>query len=341
MIEREENNEQLVHVPDEVCEIEGRFDFTLRPTSFDDYIGQDEIKDNLKIFIEACSRRAEPLEHLLLHGAPGLGKTTLANIVAKEMGVTIKTTSGPALEKQGDIAALLTNLQDKDILFIDEIHRLKPQIEEILYTAMEDFAIDIILGKGPSARMMRLNLPRFTLIGATTKMSMLSSPLRDRFGHVFKLEYYSEDHIFQIIDRSARLFEMKIDPKAAEKVACCSRQTPRIANRLLRRVRDFAEVHNVKLIDMPTVKEALKRLGVDALGLDSTDRNILKTLIERYKGGPVGLGTLSAAIAEEEDTLESIYEPYLLQLGLIERTQRGRLATEKAFQHLGIFPAVE
>lgn len=336
MIERENLETDLLHDAELVSNSEKTFDFTLRPSSLSEYVGQDEIKRNLGIFIEASNKRSEPFEHILLHGAPGLGKTTLANIIASELGVDIKTTSGPALEKQGDIAALLSNLKNNDVLFIDEIHRLKPQIEEVLYSAMEDFALDIVLGKGPSARMMRLNLPHFTLIGATTKMSMISSPLRDRFGHVFKLEFYADQHIVDILVRSAQILNIQIADEAAKKLTSCARKTPRIANRLLRRVRDFAQVSGDSIIKEAAVAKALKSLGVDDLGLDATDRSILKTIIERYKGGPVGLSTLSAAIAEEDDTLESIYEPYLLQLGMIERTARGRLATKKAFEHLGL-----
>ncbi len=333
MIEREEI-EAVLHSPVATSNVEQKFDLTLRPQSLEEYVGQEEIKQNLAIFLEAAKKRNESVEHFLLHGAPGLGKTTLANIIAKEMGVAIKVTSGPAIEKQGDLAALLTNMQDGDIVFIDEIHRLKPQIEEILYTAMEDFALDLVLGKGPSARVMRLALPTFTLIGATTKMSMISAPLRDRFGHVFKLEFYKESEILEIIQRSASLLDMKMNMEAASKIASCARQTPRIANRLLRRVRDVAEVQNEGVANVALVEETLKQLGVDHLGLDNTDRQILKTLVGRYRGGPVGLKTLSAAIAEDEDTLETIYEPFLLQLGLLERTQRGRLATDKALQHL-------
>ncbi len=333
MIEREEL-EAVLHAPVATSNVEQKFDLTLRPQNLEEYVGQEEIKQNLAIFLEAAKKRNESVEHFLLHGAPGLGKTTLANIIAKEMGVAIKVTSGPAIEKQGDLAALLTNMQDGDIVFIDEIHRLKPQIEEILYTAMEDFALDLVLGKGPSARVMRLALPTFTLIGATTKMSMISAPLRDRFGHVFKLEFYKESEILEIILRSASLLDMKMNMEAASKIASCARQTPRIANRLLRRVRDVAEVQNEGVANEALVEETLKQLGVDHLGLDNTDRQILKTLVGRYKGGPVGLKTLSAAIAEDEDTLETIYEPFLLQLGLLERTQRGRLATDKALQHL-------
>ena len=309
---------------------------TLRPQKIADYIGQDEIKRNLGIFIQAAQKRKEALEHVLLHGPPGLGKTTLAHIIAHEMGVNIRVTSGPALEKQGDVASIITNLRDGDILFIDEIHRLRPVVEEVLYTAMEDFGIDLIIGKGPSARSMRLKLPKFTLIGATTKMSMLSSPLRDRFGTLFRLDFYTHADIGEIIHRSAKILEMKIDPGAAERLALSARQTPRIANRLLRRVRDFAEVHDRDIVDLKTVEETLAALRVDALGLDKTDHQILRTIIEKFHGGPVGLNTIAAATAEEEETVESVYEPFLLQLGFLERTPRGRMVTQRAYEHLGI-----
>lgn len=312
-----------------------QFDNTLRPKVLAEYIGQVEIKKNLGISIKASSNRGEALEHVLLHGPPGLGKTTLANIIASEMGVNIKITSGPALEKQGDLASIITNLQEGAVLFIDEIHRLRPAIEEVLYTAMEDFGLDIIIGKGPSARSMRLSLPRFTLIGATTKMSLLSSPLRDRFGHVYKLEFYSIEDIQEIIMRSARILKCQITEEAAMLLACSSRQTPRIANRLLRRVRDFAEVKGIVEIDGRIVQESLEALNVDKLGLDRTDREILQTIIEKFDGGPVGLTTIAASIAEDQATLEDIYEPYLLQLGFLDRTSRGRIATKRAYEHLG------
>lgn len=313
-----------------------KFETTLRPKVLGEYIGQEEVKKNLLISMNASKRRNEPLEHVLLHGPAGLGKTTLANIIVHEMGVNIKVTSGPALEKQGDLASIITNLQENDVLFIDEIHRLRPVVEEILYTAMEDFGIDIIIGKGPSARSMRLALPKFTLIGATTKMSMLSSPLRDRFGHVFKLEFYTVDHIREIIMRSAKILKCEIEEKAAEVLAGSSRQTPRIANRLLRRARDYADYKGVKKIDEKLVKESLNSLNVDHLGLDRTDREILSSIIDKFSGGPVGLNTIAASVAEEEATLEDIYEPFLLQLGFIERTPRGRVATRRAYDHLGL-----
>jgi Holliday junction DNA helicase RuvB len=319
---------------DPVVDEPRQIEVTLRPKKLDEYIGQEEIKKNLRISIKASQKRHEALEHVLLHGPPGLGKTTLAHIIAHEMGVNIRVTSGPAFEKQGDLASIITNLRANDILFIDEIHRLKPVVEEVLYTAMEDFGIDLIIGKGPSARSMRLKLPKFTLIGATTKMSMLSSPLRDRFGNLFHLDFYEHSDIEKIIRRSASILSCKIDDQAAEKLAQSARQTPRIANRLLRRVRDFAEVHGRNAIDLQTVLDALGSLMVDDLGLDKTDRDILKMIIEKFDGGPVGLNTIAAASSEEEETVENIYEPYLLKLGFIERTPRGRVVTRRAYEHL-------
>ena len=312
------------------------FENKLRPTVLSEYVGQAKIKENLKISIQASKKRNEPLEHVLLHGPAGLGKTTLANIIAKEMGANIKITSGPALEKQGDLAAIISNLRDNDILFIDEIHRVKPAIEEILYTAMEDFGIDIVLGKGPSANSIRLSLPRFTLVGATTKTSMLSSPLRDRFGHNFRLDFYDAEEIKTIILRSAKILECQIDGEASKLLAECSRQTPRIANRLLKRVRDFADYKDKPIIDKSVVKEALSSLGIDNIGLDHIDREILNSIICKFNGGPVGLNTIAAAASEEDDTIEDIYEPYLIKLGMLERTPRGRIATTHAYEHLGI-----
>lgn len=289
--------------------------------------------------MQAAKQRKEPLEHVLLHGPPGLGKTTLAHIIAHEMGVNIRVTSGPALEKQGDLASIITNLRENDILFIDEIHRLKAVVEEILYTAMEDFGLDLIIGKGPSARSMRLKLPKFTLIGATTKMSMLSSPLRDRFGSLFHLDFYSHEDIEEILHRSAKILNYHMSPEAAKRLTVSARQTPRIANRLLRRVRDFTEVKNQEQIDLATVEEALHALHIDECGLDKTDHAILKTIIEKFDGGPVGLNTIAAATSEEEDTVESIYEPYLLKLGFLDRTPRGRVVTRRAYEHLKVkFP---
>lgn len=312
------------------------FENNLRPKSFEEYIGQDSIKKNLKIAIAAAKKRGETLDHILLHGSPGLGKTTLSAIIASEMGANIKVTSGPALEKQGDVAAIISNLNENDVLFIDEIHRLKPVVEEVLYTAMEDFGIDIVIGKGPSARSVRINLPKFSLIGATTKISMLSSPLRSRFGNVFKLQFYNDDDIRRILVRSASILNCNLTDSVASLLAGSCRQTPRIANRLLKRVRDYADVKNKSIIDTSTLTEALSAVGVDELGLDHADREILLTIIDKFSGGPVGLNTLSAAISEEQDTIEDIYEPFLIKLGFLERTARGRIATKKAYDHLGL-----
>lgn len=308
----------------------------LRPSTLGEYVGQEEIKVNLNIALNAAKKRGEPIEHLLLYGPPGLGKTTLACIVANEMGANLKITSGPALEKQGDIVAILTNLQDGDVLFIDEIHRMKPVIEEVLYSAMEDFSVDIIIGKGPSARSMRINLPKFTLVGATTKVSMLSNPLHDRFGNIFKLNFYSEAEISKIVVRSAKILGVEIAFDAAMKIATAARKTPRIANRLLRRIRDFAEIYDVKIIDLACTAKTLDMLGIDSLGLDQNDRMILETIVSKFRGGPVGLNTLSAATSEEEDTIEDMYEPFLLQLGFLERTPKGRIVTSRAIEYLGI-----
>lgn len=313
-----------------------QFEQTLRPRSLSEYVGQEEIKKNIQISLEASKKRNESFEHVLLYGPPGLGKTTLANILASEMQVSIRTTSGPALEKQGDIASILSNLQERDIFFIDEIHRLRPAVEEVLYSVMEDFALDLMLGKGPSARSMRLSLPRFTLIGATTKMSLLSSPLRDRFGHVMKLNFYTLDEIQRILLRSAHILNSRITEKAAFLLAKSSRKTPRIANRLLRRVRDYSDVHDISLIDEDSVNIVLRSLGVDEHGLDHQDRALLRCVVEKFQGGPVGLNTLSASLSEEEETIENVYEPYLLQLGFLDRTPRGRIATPHAYQYLGI-----
>lgn len=311
------------------------YDNSLRPKKLKEYIGQSEVKRNLEVAIKAAKIRKEPLDHILLHGPAGLGKTTLAHIISNEMGVNIKVTSGPALEKQGDLASLLTNLQENDILFIDEIHRIRPAIEEILYTAMEDYGIDIIIGDGPSARSMRLNIPKFTLIGATTKISLLSSPLRDRFGNTFKLSFYNEEELHEIVKRAARIFSFSIDEKASKEIAKSCRHTPRIANRLLRRIRDFAEVEGEKTITLKTTKKGLASLGIDTMGLDQADRDILDLIITKFDGGPVGLNSISAACSEEQSTLEDVYEPYLLKLGFLERTHRGRIATKNAYDHLG------
>lgn len=308
----------------------------LRPKTIGDYVGQEKVKSNLTVFIGAARKRGESLDHVLLYGPPGLGKTTLAGVIATEMGVSFRVTSGPAIEKPGDLAAILTNLAPSDVLFIDEIHRLNRSVEEVLYPAMEDYALDIMIGKGPSARSIRLDLPRFTLIGATTRAGMLSAPLRDRFGIINRLEMYTEAELTRIVTRSAGILGIHIDPEAAGEIARRSRGTPRIANRLLRRVRDFAEVRSDGHVDLETARYGLTALDVDMLGLDRTDRNILEAIIHKFEGGPVGLDTLAATTGEEADTIEDVYEPFLLQLGFLNKTPRGRRATRLAYAHLGL-----
>ena len=311
-------------------------DTSLRPRCLDDFIGQAGIKDNLSIAISAAKGRNEPLDHILLYGPPGLGKTTLAYIIAAEMGVNIRITSGPAVERTGDLAAILTNLRSQDILFIDEIHRLSRAVEEVLYPAMEDFALDIIIGKGPGARSLRLTLPPFTLIGATTRFALLSPPLRDRFGAVYRLDFYDHTSIETILKRSARILQIKAEAEGLREIACRARGTPRVANRLLKRVRDYAQVMADGIITQSVAIEALSKLEVDHIGLDEIDHKLLHTIIKKFNGGPVGLDTIAAAISEEADTIMDIYEPYLLQLCFLERTPRGRLATQLAYEHLGL-----
>ncbi|MCF0156633.1 MAG: Holliday junction branch migration DNA helicase RuvB [Veillonella sp.] len=310
--------------------------YSLRPRYFKEYIGQEAAKENLNIFIQAAKQRKEALDHVLLYGPPGLGKTTLAGIIANEMGVNFRITSGPAIEKAGDLAALLTNLDDNDLLFIDEIHRLSRSVEEVLYSAMEDYALDIIIGKGPSARSVRIDLPHFTLVGATTRAGSLAAPLRDRFGVLARLEYYKQEELEFIVTRAAEILNIGIEPSGAAEIARRSRGTPRIANRLLKRVRDFAQVVGDGVINKEIADQALSRLDIDPMGLDRIDRRVLHCIIEKFNGGPVGIDTIAAAVSEERETIEDVYEPYLMQLGFLSRTTRGRVATKAAYDHLGI-----
>ncbi len=330
-----DNNEERIVSTNETND-DTEIEYSLRPKTLDEYIGQVKAKENMKVFIEAAKMRGEPLDHVLLYGPPGLGKTTLAGIIANEMGVNIRITSGPAIEKQGDLAALLTNLSQDDILFVDEIHRMNRSVEEILYPAMEDYALDIIIGKGPSARSIRLDLPKFTLIGATTKAGALTAPLRDRFGVISRLEMYRPEELSMIVQRSAGILGIEIDAGGAAEIAKRSRGTPRIANRLLKRVRDFAQLLGDGRIIRELADDALNRLEIDNLGLDSNDKRMLMTVIEHYGGGPVGLDTLAATINEERDTIEDVYEPYLIQIGFINRTPRGRVVTPTAYEHFGV-----
>jgi holliday junction DNA helicase RuvB len=310
-------------------------DTTLRPQKLSEYVGQHKIRKNLQMFMDAAKKRKEPIEHVLLYGPAGLGKTTLAHIIANEMGVNIRVTSGPAIERVGDLGSILTNLQDGDVLFIDEIHRLNKLIEEVLYPAMEDYKLDVIIGKGPSARTLQLDLPKFTLIGATTRLGSISNPLRNRFGAIHRLEFYDENEMKQIINRSGKILGVAVDESGAEEIAKSSRKTPRVGNRMIKRVRDFAQINDHKIIDSVIARKALDMMEVDELGLEPTDRFILETIIKKFKGGPVGIQTIAAATSEEIETIEDVYEPFLIQLGFLTRTPRGRMVTDQAYVHLG------
>ena len=311
-------------------------DTTLRPQRLSEYVGQQKIRKNLQMFIDAAKKRGESIEHVLLYGPAGLGKTTLAHIIAKEMGVNIKVTSGPAIERVGDLGSILTNLQDGDVLFIDEIHRLNKLIEEVLYPAMEDYKLDVIIGKGPSARTLQLDLPKFTLIGATTRLGSLSNPLRNRFGAIHRLEFYNEDEMKSIIHRSGKILGISLDDSGAREIAVSSRKTPRVGNRIIKRVRDFAQINDYLTIDSAIARQALEMMDVDPLGLEPTDRFILETIIKKFNGGPVGIQTIAAATSEEVETIEDVYEPFLIQLGFLTRTPRGRMVTERGYAHMGI-----
>ena len=334
-MKKEENKKDRI-IKSEIEPYEGSFEKDLRPKYLKDYIGQDAVKEKLKILIEAAKKRNEPPEHVLFHGSPGLGKTTLAYIIANELGVNIKTTAGPVIEKAGDLAAIITNLEENDILFIDEIHRLNKAVEEIMYPALEDFVLDIVIGKGPSAKTFRINLPKFTLIGATTRAGLIASPLRDRFGASYRLDFYNSDDLEKILNRSVKILNIEADKEGISEIARRSRGTPRIANRLLKRVRDYAQVRGSGVIDKDTTIEALKMLEIDEIGLDSMDKKIMLTIINKFKGGPVGVETLSVAVSEEPDTIEDVYEPFLIQIGFIQRTSSGRKATQRAYEYFKI-----